>query len=57
MRPLHKCFLPLFGSGAAPLFPVFSVYKGSFVFFIQQESIIYYSKEYFYTIFRFLLLL
>ncbi len=44
MRPLHGCFLPLFGSGATPLFPAFSVYKGLFVFFIQKSRIIYYDK-------------
>ncbi|QJR22878.1 hypothetical protein BREVNS_2128 [Brevinematales bacterium NS] len=53
---MHGCFLALFRSGATPLFPAFSVYRGLFVFFIQKERIIYYFKEYFYTIFCFLLL-
>ncbi|QJR21022.1 hypothetical protein BREVNS_0272 [Brevinematales bacterium NS] len=53
MRPLHGCFLPLFGSGAAPLFPDFSVHKGWFVFFIQKNRFIYYGKEHFDTNFCF----
>ncbi|QJR21489.1 hypothetical protein BREVNS_0739 [Brevinematales bacterium NS] len=30
---MPRCFLPLSGSGATPLSPAFSVYKGLFVFF------------------------
>ncbi|QJR22831.1 hypothetical protein BREVNS_2081 [Brevinematales bacterium NS] len=46
-------FLALFRSGAMPLFPVFSVYRGLFVFSIQKNRIIHYEKKYFYTIFLF----
>ncbi|QJR21015.1 hypothetical protein BREVNS_0265 [Brevinematales bacterium NS] len=42
-------FLALFRSGAMPLFPVFSVYRGLFVFSIQKNRIIDYEKKYFYT--------
>ncbi|QJR22087.1 hypothetical protein BREVNS_1337 [Brevinematales bacterium NS] len=50
---MHGSFLPLFGSGAAPLFPDFSVHKGWFVFFIQKNRFIYYGKEHFDTNFCF----
>ncbi|QJR23070.1 hypothetical protein BREVNS_2320 [Brevinematales bacterium NS] len=53
---MHGCFLPLSGSGATPLFPAFSVYRGSLVFSVQKNRIIDYEKKYFYTIFYFLLL-
>ncbi|QJR22198.1 hypothetical protein BREVNS_1448 [Brevinematales bacterium NS] len=36
---MRGCFLPMSGSGATPLFPAFSVYKGLFVFF-QKSRII-----------------
>ncbi|QJR21719.1 hypothetical protein BREVNS_0969 [Brevinematales bacterium NS] len=52
---MHGYFLSLFGSGATPLFPVFSVYKGLFVFFYLKNRLVYYGKEYFYTTFCFLL--
>ncbi|QJR22576.1 hypothetical protein BREVNS_1826 [Brevinematales bacterium NS] len=39
---MYGCFLALSRSGATPLFPVFSVYKGLFVFFIQKSRIIDY---------------
>ncbi|QJR21074.1 hypothetical protein BREVNS_0324 [Brevinematales bacterium NS] len=51
---MHGYFLPLAGSGAMPLSPVFSVYRGQFVFFIQKNWFIYYDKEHFDTIFLFL---
>ncbi|QJR20806.1 hypothetical protein BREVNS_0056 [Brevinematales bacterium NS] len=50
---MHGCFLCLSGSGATPLFPDFSVYKGRFVFFIQKNRFIYYGKEHFDTNFCF----
>jgi hypothetical protein len=40
-------------SGATPLFPDFSFYKGWFVFLIQKNWFIYYGKEYFDTTFCF----
>ncbi|QJR21273.1 hypothetical protein BREVNS_0523 [Brevinematales bacterium NS] len=50
---MHRCFFALAGSGATPLSPAFSVYKGLFVFFIQKNGLVYYGKEHFYTTFCF----
>ncbi|QJR21911.1 hypothetical protein BREVNS_1161 [Brevinematales bacterium NS] len=53
---MHGCFLPLFRSGATPLFPAFSVYKGLFVVFIQKIGLLITAINIFILLFVFLLL-
>ncbi|QJR21612.1 hypothetical protein BREVNS_0862 [Brevinematales bacterium NS] len=54
---MHGYFLPLFGSGAAPLKPRFFLFTRVYLSFLSKKNrLVYYGKEHFYTAFCFLLL-